>query len=116
MAANGIEKFEVANVVGFFVLIVLNDEDSDGCGGSFERDAEPRGRWRAHEFDFVTCSEPIEFGLRNQHAAPGAKDKSGAGATHFLRGGRRVVFICEKWKVKCVGFPVVESDKAIFGV
>ena len=43
VAADGIEKFEIANVVGFFVLVVLDDENADGGGGSLERYAEPCG-------------------------------------------------------------------------
>ena len=33
VATNGIEEFEVADIIGVFVLVVLNDEDADGGGG-----------------------------------------------------------------------------------
>ena len=47
VAADGIEEFEVADIVGVFVLVVLNDEDADGSSGRFKGNAEPGGRRRA---------------------------------------------------------------------
>jgi len=47
VAADGIEEFEVAEIICVFVLVVLNDEDPDGGGRRLERDAEPGGRGRA---------------------------------------------------------------------
>src|SRR5580704_46857 len=61
VAADGVEKFEVALVVDFFVAVVLDGEDADGRGRSLERDAEPGGRWRADEFDFAALGEAVEF-------------------------------------------------------
>src|SRR6476469_9823721 len=49
VAADGIEKFEIALVVSAFIRIMLNDEDADGGGRRFQRNAEPGRRGSTDE-------------------------------------------------------------------
>src|SRR5271165_4363721 len=116
MTADGVEKFEIANVVGFFVLIVLNDENADGRGRSFERNAEPCGRRGANEFYFVAGGKAIEFRLRNQHGSPGPKDESGAGAAYFLWSRRGIELVREEREVERIGLRIMKSDEAVLRV
>ena len=95
---------------------MLDDEDADGGGGSFERNAKPGGRRRADEVDFALRGESIEFGLVDEHGAAGAEDEGGAGAGDFLRRRRRVELIGPKSEMESVGFGIVESDETVFGV
>jgi hypothetical protein len=116
MAADGVEEFEIALIVGVFGGVVLDHEDTDGGRRGFEWDAEPRGRRRADELDFTEGGEAIEFGLRDEHGVSGAKDEGSASAVKFLRRRGRVKLIDEEWEVKRVAVGIVKRNDAIFCV
>src|SRR5258708_636512 len=116
MTTDGAQKFQIANVVRVFILVMLDDQDTDGCGGCSQRDAEPRRRRRPNELDFAFRREPVEFVLRNQHWRSRAENKRGAAASYLLRCRRRVDLVGKKWKGKRIRLLIMEGHEAIFRV
>src|SRR5208282_639520 len=115
MATHGIKEFEVADIVGVFVLIMLNNEDADRGRRRFQWDAEPGGRRRTDEFNFAKGGQAVKIRLRDEHGAAGAENISRATAPYFLRRGSGIVFVREKGELKRIVIGIVEGHKAVFG-